>query len=358
MKNALITASLIALMSTGANAQLLGGGGLGGLPSAGSVGGTLNSTTRTTSRATTTGPAVTRTVTQTTTTQAVDANGANIGSTVTNQANSTASGPDAPLATAPIGAVGGASGNFAADTATRSVTTGVAGSVNGSAETLNAAGQLGAGGTVRAPDASVAAPTVAAPAVTAPTIAAPNTAVVVPGSAFVSTGPVLGNVGVRRTAVIGAGIAPIQRSQVVTYIDTQYRTIQQDLAGTGAIVEKRGEQIVVSMPAEVTFAFDKSDIRPRFYRPLNALSASLQNFPATYVDVIGHTDSKGTDDYNLALSQRRASSVAGYLSARSVSRSRISTEGRGEFEPVDTNATTQGRAANRRVEIILTPVTT
>ncbi|MEO0464619.1 MAG: OmpA family protein [Pseudomonadota bacterium] len=351
MKNSLFAASLIALMSTSANAQLLGGSGLGSLPNAGSVKGTVTSTTRTASRINAE-PAATRTVTRTTTTQAVDANGANIGSSVTNQSTGSVRGSDTPLATAPIRGVSQASANLAADTATRSITTGVAGSVSGSAAALDTAGELAADGAVQVPDADNAALEVAAPQV-----ATPGTALVVPGRAFVSTGPVLGNVGVRRTAVIGAGIAPIQRSQVVTYVDTQYRTIQRDLAGTGATVEKRGEQIVVSMPAEVTFAFDKSDIRPRFYRPLNALGASLQAYPATYVDVIGHTDSKGTDAYNIALSQRRAASVAGYLSARSVDGRRISTEGRGEFEPVDTNATTQGRAANRRVEIILTPVT-
>jgi outer membrane protein OmpA-like peptidoglycan-associated protein len=343
MKKVLLTASIIATMTTAANAQLLGGGGLGGLPSAGSAGSTISSSARGASRINTDRTA-TRTISRTTTGQAVDANGATTDSTVSNQTTAASESPNAPLATAPIRGVGEASANFAADSATRRVATNAAGGVNGNAANIGGVGSFSAAGGAQVPSAGGILPS-------ASSVAVPS------ASAFIGTGPVLGNVNVRRTAVIGAGIAPIQRSQVITYVDTQYHTIRQNLAGTGALVEKRGDQIVVSMPAEVTFAFDKSDIRPRFYRPLNALGASLQEFPATYVDVIGHTDSKGSDAYNMSLSQRRAVSVASYLNARAVSGSRISAEGRGEFEPIDTNATTQGRAANRRVEIILTPVT-
>jgi outer membrane protein OmpA-like peptidoglycan-associated protein len=345
MKKVLLTASIIATMTTAANAQLLGGGGgaLGGLPSGGSVGSSISTTARGASRIDTE-RAATRTVTRATTGQNVDANGATTDSTVSNQTAAAVDSPNAPLATAPIRGVGEASANFAADSATRRVTAGATGNLDGNRAAIDGASSLDTEGSAQLPNTGITVPSTAVVAI--PT-----------SSAFVGTGPVLGNVNVRRTAVIGAGIAPIQRSQVITYVDTQYHTIRQNLAGTGALVEKRGDQIVVSMPAEVTFAFDKSDIRPRFYRPLNALGASLQEFPATYVDVIGHTDSKGSDAYNMSLSQRRAVSVASYLNARAVSGSRISAEGRGEFEPIDTNATTQGRAANRRVEIILTPVT-
>jgi outer membrane protein OmpA-like peptidoglycan-associated protein len=165
----------------------------------------------------------------------------------------------------------------------------------------------------------------------------------------------IANIAARRTAFVTAGVAPISRSYVNTYVDTQFRTIERDLQGTGASVERRGEQIIIQMPGDVTFAFDKSDIRPRFHGVLNALSGTLSDYPATFVDIIGHTDSKGSDAYNVALSERRAMSVAGYLSARTPNRARMQIEGRGEFEPVDTNTTVQGRAANRRVEIILTP---
>ena len=165
----------------------------------------------------------------------------------------------------------------------------------------------------------------------------------------------INNVGVRRSAFIASGVAPIARTSVTNYVDTQYRVLQRDLAGTGANITRRGEQIVIDMPSDVTFAFDKSDIRPRFHGVLNALSGTLAQYPATYVDIIGHTDSKGSDGYNMALSQRRAHAVANYLTNRSTNRSRFQIEGRGEYEPIDSNATVSGRAANRRVELILTP---
>lgn len=165
----------------------------------------------------------------------------------------------------------------------------------------------------------------------------------------------INNVSIRRNAFVASGVAPIGRTSVTHYVDTQYRVLERDLAGTGATIKRRGEQIVIDMPSDVTFAFDKSDIRPRFHRVLNALSGTLAQYPATYVDIIGHTDAKGSDSYNMALSQRRAHSVANYLTNRSANRSRFQIEGRGEFEPVDSNATVEGRAANRRVELILTP---
>ena len=109
------------------------------------------------------------------------------------------------------------------------------------------------------------------------------------------------------------------------------------------------------MPADVTFAFNKSDIRPRFYTALNGLAKGLNNYPATYIDVEGHTDAIGSLAYNQTLSERRASSVAGYLANRAVMPGRMHTVGYGKTEPKASNATIEGRAANRRVEIVLTP---
>ncbi|MGE3535847.1 MAG: OmpA family protein [Candidatus Tectimicrobiota bacterium] len=106
---------------------------------------------------------------------------------------------------------------------------------------------------------------------------------------------------------------------------------------------------------KVLFDFDKSVLKPNAKQELNAVLKALRENPALQTHIVGHTDSKGSDAYNLKLSQRRADSVASYLTANGVPRSSITTAARGLREPVATNATAEGRAQNRRVEITLTP---
>ncbi len=161
----------------------------------------------------------------------------------------------------------------------------------------------------------------------------------------------------RRVAIGEAGIAPITYVEVPAYVDRQYSVFQDELRGTGVTVRKQGQQIVLDMPSDVTFAFDKYNIQPRFYHVLSAVSRTLARFPATYVDVNGHTDAIGSFSYNQVLSEKRADTVADFLAARQVNPVRLHVEGFGKTEPVTSNATIQGRAANRRVEIILTPYT-
>jgi outer membrane protein OmpA-like peptidoglycan-associated protein len=127
------------------------------------------------------------------------------------------------------------------------------------------------------------------------------------------------------------------------------------VSGTGVEVEKRGQQIVLEMPSDVTFAFDKFNIQPRFFGVLNTVARTLSRYPATYVDVNGHTDAIGSYAYNQVLSERRAGSVADYLADHSVDPARMHVQGFGKTEPIASNATVYGRAANRRVEIVLTP---
>jgi outer membrane protein OmpA-like peptidoglycan-associated protein len=105
----------------------------------------------------------------------------------------------------------------------------------------------------------------------------------------------------------------------------------------------------------VTFAFNKHDIQPRFQPVLDAVAHTLSKYPATYIDVDGHTDAVGSQAYNQVLSEQRADTVASYLSERSVVPARMHVEGFGKTEPIASNATVMGRAANRRVEIVLTP---
>ncbi|UVO54155.1 OmpA family protein [Sphingomonas sp. SUN039] len=153
----------------------------------------------------------------------------------------------------------------------------------------------------------------------------------------------------------GPDVVFLSSAQVGPYMDRQYGDLRRDMQGTGATVVRRGRDLVVQLPADVTFAFDKSDIQPRFYGTLNALARSLDSYRATDVEIVGHTDAIGSEDYNLALSERRGRSVADFLVNRSAEPSRLVVEAMGESEPVATNATIAGRAANRRVEIVLHP---
>ena len=153
----------------------------------------------------------------------------------------------------------------------------------------------------------------------------------------------------------GSDVVFVSSAEVGPYMDRQYGDLRRDMEGTGATVIRRGRDLVVQLPADVTFAFDKSDIQPRFYGTLNALARSLDTYQATDVEIVGHTDSVGSEDYNLSLSERRGRSVADFLVNRSAEPARLVVEAMGESEPVASNATVSGRAANRRVEIVLHP---
>jgi outer membrane protein OmpA-like peptidoglycan-associated protein len=116
-----------------------------------------------------------------------------------------------------------------------------------------------------------------------------------------------------------------------------------------------GTGILVNLP-DVTFAVDSTTISPQMRTVLDDVAQSMITYPNSLIDVMGHTDSTGSEQYNLDLSRRRAESVAGYLVSRGVSRARIETIGYGEQYPVSDNSTPEGRAGNRRVEIRITPI--
>ncbi|MFQ5567253.1 MAG: OmpA family protein [Paracoccaceae bacterium] len=161
----------------------------------------------------------------------------------------------------------------------------------------------------------------------------------------------------RTNALIGAGIGLLAGAAVGQYMDNQERELRRDLAGTGAQVDRYGDNLVVSFPANVTFAVDSSEIRPGFYRTLDDVSATLNRYPQSYLDVVGHTDSTGSETYNQALSERRASSVSNYFRSRGVHPARIASYGMGETQPIASNADSYGRQQNRRVELRITPAT-
>ena len=169
------------------------------------------------------------------------------------------------------------------------------------------------------------------------------------------TGVVVG--GDRKKLLLATGIGALAGGGVGYYMDQQDAKLRAQLQGTGVSVTKVGNQITLNMPGNVTFATNSSDISADFYDVLNSVALVLNEFDKTYVDVIGHTDSTGSVQYNMTLSQRRADSVAGYLASRKVSRDRIYTQGYGPHYPVADNYTVEGRQLNRRVELVLKPLT-
>ncbi|MEM1383601.1 MAG: OmpA family protein [Pseudomonadota bacterium] len=161
----------------------------------------------------------------------------------------------------------------------------------------------------------------------------------------------------RRNALVGAGIGLLAGAAVGQYLDRQQRALEQDLAGTGAEVERIGETIRVNFPAGLTFATDSAKIQQGFRPPLRNVGNTLNQFPQSYLDVVGHTDSTGSEQYNQRLSERRANSVANFLSRTGVDRRRMATFGQGESQPVASNADEFGRQQNRRVELRIIPAT-
>jgi len=161
----------------------------------------------------------------------------------------------------------------------------------------------------------------------------------------------------RNAALIGAGVGALAGGAVGAYMDRQEAELRAQLQGTGVSVTRNGDYIVLNMPSNVTFPTDRSDVNSAFYPTLNAVALVLNRFNQTIIDVTGHTDSTGGTTYNYDLSQRRALSVANYLNAQGVDGRRFSVQGFGPDRPIATNATPEGRALNRRVEIQLAPIT-
>jgi outer membrane protein OmpA-like peptidoglycan-associated protein len=160
----------------------------------------------------------------------------------------------------------------------------------------------------------------------------------------------------RTEKILGAGIGAVAGAGIGAYMDAQERKLREETAGSGVDVIRDGDNLLLRMPSGITFAYDDAAVQPQFQPTLNEVSAVLAQYPKTYIDVYGHTDSDGADAYNQTLSERRAASVASYLSARGVQSARIATRGYGETQPIASNASDAGKAANRRVEIKIVPV--
>mgnify|MGYP001225182801 CR=1 FL=1 len=158
----------------------------------------------------------------------------------------------------------------------------------------------------------------------------------------------------RRNAMIGAGIGALAGAAIGNYMDRTYQNLRERLAGTGVGVERVNQaQIRLIFPADLTFDFDRDAVKSQFVPTLRDTGNVLRDYEQTTVDVYGHADSVGSDSYNQNLSERRAMNVASVLIQGGVIRQRIIAQGFGESRPIASNATDDGRARNRRVEVYI-----
>lgn len=169
-------------------------------------------------------------------------------------------------------------------------------------------------------------------------------------------GDIVGGRNDRTEKIIGAGIGGIAGAGIGAYMDKQERDLRARTAGTDVQVVRQGDDLILNIPSGINFAYNSATVEPQFQRTLDQVSQVLGQYDRTYIDIYGHTDSTGSDDYNQGLSERRADSVAAYLETRGVRGARIGTRGFGETQPIASNDTEQGRAANRRVEIKIVPI--
>ena len=161
----------------------------------------------------------------------------------------------------------------------------------------------------------------------------------------------------RQRAMIGAGIGALAGGATGYYMDKQEAELRAELEGTGVSVTRLGDNITLNMPGNVTFATDSSDLNPAFFDVLKSVSKVLKEYEQTVVEVAGHTDSTGSDEYNQGLSERRAATVSQYLNTRGIKNQRLISIGLGEQMPVADNRSETGRQLNRRVEITMVPLT-
>ena len=162
-------------------------------------------------------------------------------------------------------------------------------------------------------------------------------------------------------AVVGAVGGALAGGAIGRYMDDQKRDLEKNLSAEiqsgQARVEKLPNDVVrVTMTNQTAFDTDSTNVKPGFYTTMDKLADVVVRYNKTTLTVVGHTDSVGADDYNQKLSERRALSVAEYLEARRVNGMRMATAGKGETQPVASNASEGGRQANRRVEIYVEPV--
>ena len=151
--------------------------------------------------------------------------------------------------------------------------------------------------------------------------------------------------------LIGAAVGGLAGGFIGNYMDKQAAEIERDIQG--AKVERVGEGIKITFSSGILFDVDKANLKDQYKSELAQLATILNKYEDTNILLAGHTDSTGSDEYNLQLSQNRARSVADYLTTQNVNPARFTTQGYGKSDPIASNETPEGRAQNRRVEVAI-----
>ncbi len=160
--------------------------------------------------------------------------------------------------------------------------------------------------------------------------------------------------GHRDRVLVGATVGAIAGSVVGHSMDQQAAELRRQL-GSDVNIRTTAEEIILTMPQDILFAVDSAVVRPDLQSDLRIIARNLIDNPNSQIFVVGHTDNTGSAEYNQGLSERRAGSVAAVLRNAGVPSHRINAIGRGLTQPIADNSTAQGRAQNRRVEIIIRP---
>jgi len=168
-------------------------------------------------------------------------------------------------------------------------------------------------------------------------------------------GAVFGKGGRGDDMIKGAVAGGLIGGAIGNRLDAQEQALRGSIGDSGALIVNTGDRLIVTLPEAITFETDSTYVRSSIQTTLVKLANNLNDYPNTSVDVIGHTDSVGSASYNQDLSARRAAAVSGILIRSGVASSRIRAYGRGETAPIASNATVEGRAQNRRVEIVIIP---
>lgn len=157
-----------------------------------------------------------------------------------------------------------------------------------------------------------------------------------------------------KSTAIGAGLGALGGYVWSKNMEDKKRAMEQATAGTGTVVTQTADnQLKLSIPNDISFDTGRSDIKPNLRPILDQFAQGLSQQPSMEVRIVGHTDNTGSDAINNPLSVNRAQSARDYLVMRGVSSSRISIDGRGSREPIASNASADGRARNRRIDIYL-----
>ena len=150
-------------------------------------------------------------------------------------------------------------------------------------------------------------------------------------------------------ALVGAVVGGAAGNIIGHRMDQQAEELEQSLRD--AEVQRVGEGIAITFDSGLLFGFDSSEIQPDSRENLTQLAASLNEYPDSDIVIVGHTDSRGSEEYNLGLSNRRSEAAKTYLVSQGIPSSRIQAQGRGELEPIADNDLEEGRDQNRRVEV-------